>query len=240
MSKTIILTRPAGQNQSLRDYFEKQNWQVMEKPCLSIDSNPDLCTKQMSQHLLSCDFMVVTSVNALRFEPLPSPLPKAYGIGPATQRKLEALGAQSLEIPRQFSSDGLINLLKQQDLHNKDIALLSRLHSQSPIRHFCETQAKSCQLWETYQSNTTIIDFSDVSTSGPATIVFTSLLGLKSWLNQLPLTHRNWFKQQQTLVVSKNMLAFCQSWGMMEVPLLADNATDQAIIARINEHNQRV
>lgn len=240
MSKAIILTRPEGQNQQLSDYFQQQAWQVIEKPCLHIERNPKLSSEEMKKHLLSCDIMIVTSANALRFETLPSPLPKSYAVGPATRRKFEILGLQSPHIPEQFSSRGLIELLKHQQIQKKDIALLTRLHSQSPIRHFCEKQAKSCTVWETYQSTAAIIDFSSLPSSTSTTIVFTSALGLKSWLDQLPPPYYDWFKQQKTLVVSENMLAFFQSWGMMKTPLLADNATDQAIIACINEHDQRI
>lgn len=235
MNQTIILTRPQGQNQPLIKHFKDSN--SLEMPCLLISKNPHFNEQACLEAIKICDLVIVTSVNALKFITLPASMPTILAIGPATQRYLVNKGHHSVELPDTFNSEGIIAWLKTTPQSRKTVALLTRLHSSSPIESYLSKQAISLSVWPSYQSAPSTIDFSKIDQSNPATIVFTSSMGLENWIAQIPSSHKNWFRHQQVVVINKKMLAFCLAWGMIKAPWLADNATNEAIIQCIDQHN---
>lgn len=235
MIDTLIITRPKAQSSKLEKHFQSRFKKVICSACLHIEKNPNFDPIQMQEHAIKDDIIIVTSVNATRYCEIPSSSPPILAIGPATQQQLIKQGHAAVHLPSHYNSEGVIGYLKKHP-QTKKISILTREGSQSPIIQYLKNKHYSLQIWETYQSTEAAIDFSLIDRKS-SLLIFTSLKGLKSWTHQIPDSYQNWFKEQQLLVISEKMLAFCQTWGMIKTPWQAKDATDESIIACI-EANQ--
>ena len=238
---TLIVTRPEGQQHALMSYFSKKNWRTRHYPCLMIQENPDLDHDQAKQQLKNADLAIITSANALKFfHPIDLDLPPLLPMGPGTEAYLKKQNYQSLTPPKHYTTEGVLAHANCQSIDNQTIAILTRKDSQSKLPDLLQQKGAKTTTLETYQSKKRPINLQESDLRDHTTIIFTSLMGLESWVEQLNQAQALWFKQQQIIVVTQKMLAFCQTWGIIKEPWLAENASDEAIIQCIELHTTQV
>ncbi len=240
----VIVTRPAHQSKPLCEGIAALNIQSILLPSLVIDpTEPDASTLQHLAKLHQADLIIVTSTNVASFlAPYWPPggiQGKLIAVGPSTRLALEAMGIRVDSMPERFTSEGILAMPECLSVTDKYLLILSGKGGRNLlINTFAERGANAHKL-SLYQRlcppPLTEAQLSPLLTH-QVLVIFTSFDSLSFWWNMFPEAHRSWLLAQQTLVISDRLQEQVVELGFSKPPWMADNATDQAILACIQSH----
>lgn len=238
---TLLVTRPAQQSEKLRLQLSNLGAKVLLLPTIVISDIQDktLLSEQLLQ-LRDQDIAIFISPNAV-FK-ASSLIKKSYSTWPP-KVKIAAIGASTASALREqgltvdffplesFNSEGLLSLSALQAVATKKVLI------------FCGEGGRQL-LAETLRQRgavvTQAIVYKREMPSDPNElalfeqkidiVICTSNTGLQNLIEMVGQANRARLQNMSLLVVSERMASMAKTLGFVKPPLIADNATDSAII----------
>lgn len=241
---TILVTRPAHQSEQLRLQLSDLGAKVLLLPTIVINEPTDqsILSAQLLQ-LKDQDIAIFISPNAVikalpRIKKIYSTWPstvKIAAIGASTANKLEEQGLTVDFFPRQsFNSEGLLALPVLQSVTSKKL-LIFRGEGGRPL--LAETlRMRGAVVTEAvvYRREMPPLPKNlSLFEQNIDVVICTSNTGLQNLFEIVGQANRSRLQNMSLLVVSDRMAAMVQTLGFVKPPLIADNATDSAIIKSI-------
>lgn len=233
----VLVTRPAHQANQLGRLIEQQGGQAILLPTIAIEFIEADLTKLLQQ-----DMAIFISPNAVQatqrlMQKQGIVWPKQImiaAVGASTAQALSAAGLPATVVPEQFNSEGLLALPALQNIGGKRIIIFRGDGGRELLSTIL--QQRSAVLTEVviYRRTLPVMDIkqqlSGWQTGGLDIIVVTSNTGLQNLLTIIGEAARNWLLNMPLLVISERMAQFARELGFVKKPLVADNATDAAIV----------
>jgi uroporphyrinogen-III synthase len=237
-NQVILVTRPQHQAKELAENIEGRGGNPILFPTLSITppSNKQALQKIVGE-LTRCDITIFVSANAVQYAaayfPDPYPLMTNIAIGPATQKMLAAKGVKPILLPKEFNTDGLLQMPTLQNVANKKIMIFAGESSKPLLADNLRARGANllqpvCYQRQRPQYPDEVVNRLLVN-KNIDTIISTSLESLKNLFAILGSDGLAWLQQRKILVISQRMLQYAQQNNLSNI-ILADDATNAAII----------
>ena len=228
---TILITRPAHQAQSLSEKIKNIGYNVIMCPMLEIIGIKKLSAlKKIMNRLSTYDIAIFISSNAVENIPsLQSYLwpthVETIAMGTGTASTLSKYGIPVNFYPKQiFNSESLLALPILQAVKNKKIILFRGAGGKKTIARVLKMRGAILTELITYRR--TLPSYGSLSFADTIDIIIcTSCTSLKNLLTLYPASIN-----MQLLVVSQRIADFARTLRFVKMPLIADNASDQAIL----------
>ena len=226
MKKTIVLTRPIAQSQTLATKLRAKNMTVVFFPTFSIQ--PLAGNTPLAQP----DLLIFTSANAvLHGKQAINKTTKTIAIGPATARALQQHGVQNSIIPTEHNSEGVLALASLQHIKGKNIALITGKNTRPLLPTTLSARGANVEICCVYQRDCPTEHSDAMLNSQPDIIVCTSGTSVKNLYHMTQPAQRKTLLDQQLLVISPRIAARSKALGFTKPALISDGGSDQAIIA---------
>ena len=240
----ILVTRPRHQAQALCELIEKKGGSAVLLPTIVIKPphNKEKFELLFNQ-LNTVDIAIFVSQHAVHAanlhwpEETPSTM-KIVAIGPGTKQALKKNNLPVHNIPAQYNSEGLLALPVLNSVQQKSIVIFSGENPRTLLS--TELRQRGALVTEAMGYRRACPSISDaklhtISSRPLDCIVSTSQESLQ---NLVAIFHqsREWLFQQRLLVISPTMAKLAQSTGFTQKPLIANNATDLAIVDTLISH----
>lgn len=239
--KTVIVTRPQEQATSLCQSLTDLGASVILFPTLEILPMADQNTLCKSLAALQTnDTVIFASSNAViqSFSTKPDlNLPNiVIAMGPATQQSLSDYHIDSL-IPNQFNSEALLTMSCLQNLTDKSVAIVAGVGGRELLENQLRTRGANVNKVESYQRTIPNADMNaqipDWQTQAIDAIIVTSGESLQNLVTMTNDAYKPWLFNQQLLVISDRIANIAAQLGFKKLPLIADNATNKAILSQL-------
>ncbi len=239
-NRTILLTRPRHQAQQLVDLIEDAGGKAIVFPTLQIIPPDDSSALQKELHRLpDVDIVIFVSANAVDHA-MPywkrTDSPTIVAIGPGTAQALHRHGIPPTLVPKNYSSEGIVNLSVFQAVAHKKILICCGEHSRPYLkdelqkrgaivsvaicyRRACPSIDAHQQTWIQQQPIDFIVSTSKESLHNLHALFYSSGL---PWLTNIPL-----------LVISDAMAAEATALGFRNRIIVARNASNEAILGAL-------
>jgi len=234
----ILVTRASHQAQPLCDQINALGGTAIVFPTLAIcPSNPN---PTLLQQLDQYDLAIFISPNAVSQTKLllqqykiewPAKLKTiAIGVSTATALRTHQLDASYCPT-HEFNSEGVLALPILQQIKGKKIILLQGDGGRELLATTLRARQADVTEAVVYKriKPTPNPNFS-LPEQNIDIIICTSNAGLENLVEIVGLSNRTWLQNMSLLVVSERMAAKAKALGFVKPPLVADNATDIAII----------
>ncbi len=242
----VLITRPAQQAEKLCQLIEQQDGRVILLPTIAIeyiesDNQPDLqaVLKKLAVQAIAIFISpnAVAAAHALLQKyalPWPEQLQIA-AIGASTAQALTNLGVVVTLVPtEQFNSEGLLNLSALQKVQGQRIIIFRGEGGRELLSAILSERGAILTEAVVYRR---VLPECNIQTrltqwqqGGLDMLVCTSNTGLQNLVTIVGESARNWLMNMPLLVISERMAEFAQTIGFVKKPIVADNATDEAIV----------
>lgn len=239
----VLLTRPAGRNQSMVDALTTRGIAHWVTPLLSVAA-----TEQAAPSVFSrADMIIAISANAVSFahdalmntHTLTSshqvwPQALYFSVGQATCQALQQVGVSALEAPQECQqTEGLLQLPQLQQIQGKQIVIIRGVGGREALAEQLTARGAKVTYWEVYQRVTPALDGHTIclhwQTFGIDTIVVTSGEVLDNLINLVPKELFAWLRSCHIIVPSNRVEAQARAFGMSNVTN-ANAANSQAVL----------
>lgn len=235
-TKPIILnTRPAHQAGPLNALLQSKGADVFNLPTIEIQPTDIAQIKKACEQLHQSDIVIFVSANAAHcshtYWPTPFPSTHILAIGPGTKKTLEHYGLTQITLPKQFNSQGLLELPILKSVHNKTIMIFCGENSRPTLHDTLSARGGNIILCETYKRLRPSIDAHSISTLKNTridAIISTSQESLNN-LDVLIGDFPNHFKNTLLIVINAEMAHSAKQIGWKNIAI-ADNASDHAVM----------
>lgn len=250
----VLVTRPAQQADSLCRLLAGHGARVTRFPLLEIQDTDDRTGLEYSvDHLEDYDWVILISVNAVRYA-VAAILEKRQWpantriavIGKSSAAALQALGLSADACPEhQFDSEGLLDLPVMQQVAGLRVLIFRGNGGRETLANTLRARDALVEYVECYRRvkpDLGSLQAGELDKIISADIVLiNSADSLKNLLELLADQAVVPPFGQQLLVVSQRLVEPVRQAGFVKMPLVADNATDQAVLdAIIGWQSQRV
>ena len=238
----VLVTRPAHQAQTLSDAIIQQNGQVLMFPTINIEPIADQATLNSTiAQLAKADFAIFTSSNALLYTRdtianyAPTTKLRFIAVGPSTHKTLIAAGIEPAIYPSQhYNSEGVLDLPELQQITDQRIMIFTGANGRTLIADTLQDRGAIVTTVDCYQRTCpkppTPTLYERCARAKINAIVSTSQASLRNlWLLMGENNHTQ-LQQIPLLVISPAMLQLAQRLQWQAPILLAENATDTAIL----------
>lgn len=156
----VLLTRPAGYNDTLAGQLEAARFPVIQKPLLEIAGTPlDQRKKQLIMDLDQFDDIVFVSANAVeygiqRMEQYWPQWPVAlrwFAVGPATADRLQVRADVQALFPERGASDALLDRPEFQSVANRRILIVRGVGGREMLADTLRARGADVQYLEVYE-----------------------------------------------------------------------------------------
>ena len=248
---TVLVTRPAHQAAPLATAIEAQGARVIRFPVLEISGPADPAALQRAIDALDrFDWAIFISVNAVEWA-LPAILARrswpasvrVAAIGRSSAQELERLGQPpDLVPPRRFCSEGLLELAPMQQVEGQRIVIFRGNGGREYLAETLRERGAEVQYVECYRRALPAADPAELNRAGADidVVVVNSGESLRNLYDMVGEQGHGWLLATQLLAVSERMLALAEALGFKKRPLLAANATDQAVLDTLLDWRRRV
>jgi uroporphyrinogen-III synthase len=244
----VLITRPLAQVEHLRTLIEAEGGQTVLLPTLIIKpiADPSALQAQLRQ-LDQQELAIFTSPNAVTMMAalLQQSWPAALSIaavGAGTAQALRNVGLIADYVPEQFSSEGLLALPALQQISGKRIIIFKGEGGRNVLATTFRERGASVLEAIVYQREKPQVDLLNTlpiwKRDQLNIIVCTSSTGLQNLFDIMGLEGRQWLLNMPLLVVSERIANFAQQLGFVKMPIVADNATDEAIVGALIQWKQ--
>lgn len=202
----LLITRPAGQENSLVADSEALGFDVVHVPCLEIQAT-DVHIKQSD--LIGSDAVVFTSTNAVVYANQKRSLPWAdidvYALGVATANTLEAFGQSVTSKPLPpYNSEAFLSVLQRQSALPNQLLVVKGVGGRGYIEEQFETTSTRVTTLDVYQRQCPVPDASLATTlSTPFDIISVMSNETLDNLIQLATPHLGTLLQHDLIVNSE-------------------------------------
>jgi uroporphyrinogen-III synthase len=236
----VLLTRPAGSNQSMSDALRRRGIAHLITPLLSLAPNP--VTPEQLQQLARADMLIFISANAVQFaaaalaEGFPAKA-EYFAVGQATLDALASHGVSATMAPESCQqTEGLLSLPALATPAGKHITIVRGVGGRELLAQQLIEGGATVQYWELYRRECPPLKASEVChrwrDAGIDTIVITSGEILQNLLELVPKELFAWLRACHIIVPSTRVEAQALAFGMTQVTN-AGAANSQAILAAL-------
>lgn len=235
---SVLITRPEHQAQSLCQKIQNLGGKFILFPTIVIaDIEDQYLIKSAIQKLSDFDMAIFISPNAVEktipFIRAAWPIAtKVAAVGASTANALRKLKLPNIIRPQKiFNSESLLSLPELQVVAKKRIVIFKGENGREllsvTLRERGAVVTEVCVYRRIMPSQSVKLpDDIDV-------IVCTSNVGLQNLYSMVDEKYRQDLLHEQLLVISDRMIVLAQNLGFVKTPWVADNATDEAIIAAL-------
>lgn len=246
-SLRVLITRPIRQARTLATQLTACGAQPFVYPVLQIVPI-ELQQENMNHALEHSDWVIFTSSNAVWHaaklcQHYPHPLPPLLAIGPATAATLIEQGLPVAKQPTvAFSSEGLLAMPLLQACQNKRILLIGGVGGRTLLTDELTARGASVNKLDVYRrcpgvkpNKTQLATWQHpgvdvvISTSGEG------LFQLDAQFRAIDDAAHDWLLAQQLLLMSQRLVPLAQSYGFMQSPLVASDASDDGLVKKLAE-----
>ncbi len=241
---SVLVTRPAGQTESLCQMIQQRGGITTVFPLLVITppSDPALAQQQINQ-LGSYDLVLFISANAV-YQSWPL-ITKAGGIpgtvvvaavGKATANAIIANGQRVDLMPSQdFSSEGLLALESLQSIAGKRVLIIRGEGGKEILANVLRQRDATVEYAQVYRREPPLRSLATIqpmhSTNPIDLITISSGESLHNLAELACQQQQEWVFSTTLLVVHPRHSAQAAQLGFKLTPQIADNATDEAMVA---------
>ncbi len=240
--KQVLITRPQHQAHALGTSIKLQNWQPIYLPTIRIDHDVSKYNMIKINSLSAFNLVVFVSSNAvlalqeyLQQQKLSIPKHIATAcIGPATAKTLENFGiTPTIIAAAPYNSESLLTHPALQHINQHKIAIICGYDARQLLPEELTRRGAKVHQIPVYQRNlptncqATLLQY--LTQKQLDVIICTSQASLKNLLRLIGTEHLYLLQYIKLLVVSQRMLDTAAKLDCQAV-LLADNATDEAIL----------
>lgn len=234
----ILITRPEPQNKILAEQLTKLGFINYLLPTVAIAPlfSKDTLKNKLNTLLPDTDLFIFVSQHAVHYfqglltEPLKIP---CLAIGPATSLALEKCCQNILALPTEYNSESLLQHESLQHIKNKRIVIVCGKNSRTLLANTLRDKGAKLTIFAIYQrmlpATLSSEKISYLQQHHFAFIVTTSLETLKN-LVILVKPIQDWLFSQNLIVISDKMAAYAKQIGFSKKIIIADNASNEAII----------
>ena len=246
-NKRILITRTLEPDNSFCQHIRDAGGVLIIFPTIAIIAppNPELLLQAIKK-LDQTDIAIFISPNAVYYTmplvqnywtELPTSLQFA-AVGSGTAKALEKYHINnSVYPPEEFGTEGLLALPLLQEVQNKHITIFKGVGGREllsetlRLRGAVTTEAYAYQrVLPQINSNSFI---SIWQSTGIDIIICTSAESLQNLCALVGAEALPWLRQQQLLVSSSRLKDYAKSLGFVRTPLLANNASDEALLSEL-------
>lgn len=220
----ILLTRPREQNAGLQVELTQLGFVTRVFPLVEIEK---ISATAASNH---CDLMIFTSQNAVRFYDAEIKAP-VLAVGSGTQAALAKKNIRAT-IPAEFNSEGLLTLPELQQVAHKKIAIVTGENPRPLLAQSLRQRGADLEIIFCYrrlQPRYAKAEINEITERKNYWIVVSSAESLTN-LTEIFAAHSTWLHQCQLIVTSESLNLKAQQLGFALKPLVALNASDEAIV----------
>lgn len=147
--KAVLVTRPAGQAQSLFAALTKHKIPYHDVPAMAIYPHP--LTEAQIAGIQAANILIFISRNAAVHAPLFVPAPSVFAVGESTQQALYEKGYAKVICPEDFSTEGLLALPMLQSIQGKRIAIIRGVGGRETLQTVLEQRGALCDAFSVYR-----------------------------------------------------------------------------------------
>lgn len=235
MTKNILITKAKEQAFALEKLLREAGYKPYLFPSITIEAidNASL-NKVLQQHY---DGIIFTSVNAVNCSQhyWPNGFNEAtcFAVGPSTAKALQKYNIDTI-IPEYYSSEGLVALKSLHSIKDKSFLIICGEDPKPLLQNTLEQRGASVAKAICYRRSlpklNQKITLAKLKNANWQFIISTSLNCLKNLYYLFNHKGQAWLNQQHFVVINKEMLDFLHKKGNTQPHLLAENATNLAII----------
>ncbi len=245
----VLVTRPKQQTELLCQRIRERGGIAIAFPTIEIvevEQVDDLKAKLKAY--LNCDIAVFTSANAvdMLFQYIKTSsfsFPKniqCAAVGESTARRLHEHNINSVFPSETFNSEALLEIPLLKDVLHKKVTLFRGEGGRVLLAQ--ELKKRGANLTEVIvykreQPNINILEWIPTLKEIDA-IVVTSNEGLHNFIDMTDALDNEWIKDKQLVVISPRIKMIAEQMGFTKQPLLASEASDQAIIKSLESWHQ--
>ncbi len=239
----VLVTRPAHQAEQLCALIEQQGGTVIRFPVLEIaaplDPEPLM---QAVQRLDEFDYAVFVSANAVAraLEPIlamrdwPAAL-AIVAIGKRSAEELQQFGLRADVYPeRKFNSEALLELEEMHQVQGKRFVIFRGDGGREFLADTLRERGAEVEYVQAYRRLQPSCDISALLQRWQAgeidMVLVNSAESLENLFEMLGERGRGLLTSTQLLVASDRMLPLAVKLGFIRAPVVADNATDEAVL----------
>jgi uroporphyrinogen-III synthase len=240
---TFLITRPRHQSQRLCAQIEQSGGLCILLPAIAINPFSVVEVKgaiiQLPQPI---DKIIFTSANAVYpVMPFWSKIKAAstFAIGSGTARALADFNISAI-VPESdtFNSKGILALSAMQALKGQYIVIFTGADGRMELADELTKREATVKKIAVYERQMPALKRKFPLNEAICLIVTTSLESLTNLWHMAGPAERTWLTKQQWLVINEAMQKMAKKLGIKQKPLLAKNASDEAILSAINKHLQ--
>lgn len=236
---TFLITRPEHQAKNLYTQIKDLGGQGILFPTLIIQPFSSEQIIQSINHLPSIiDKIIFTSKNAVHFV-MPhwkkiTSHPAVFAVGPSTLKALANFEIiAKMPLMAQFNSEGLLNLRALQAVDNQQIVIFSGVGGRTLLADELVKRGAHVKKIAVYKRECPIFTGVFPPSENISLIISTSSESLKNLWKMVDRENQIWLSKQELLVVSEDMKMLALELGFQHMPLVANNASDEAILSAI-------
>lgn len=240
----VLITRPIDQAQNLYRQIEARGGHAILFPTIEIQALDEIIIKNKIKHLEKYNIAIFVSPNAVscaspvilkQYQHWPSHI-KVAAIGEATAKALRAYHVKIDFLPtqKQFHSEGLLALEVFNNVTQQKIIIFKGEGGRDLlIKELCQRGAVVEEVSVYRRSLPQLLKSDFLTKSAIDIIVCTSVTALQNLWLLTPSEQRTWLQNIHLLVSSERIAEAARNLGFVKTPVLADNATDQAILSAL-------
>ena len=238
----VLITRPLGQGEALKERLEAKGAQVLHFPSIEIQPAPrsadrDRCLERLDSY----HYAIFISPNAVDYAAdildlaaLPPKL-KVAAIGPGTARALTERGRKPDMLPRDgANSEALLRLKALNSVDGKRILIVRGQGGRELLAETLEERGADVDYLEVYRRVAPRLDHGEIAQwfrqGRVDAIAVTSREALLNLERMLSPSLTPYFKSAQLLVSSPRMVRLATALGIRRRPVIASDATDKALV----------
>lgn len=240
----VLVTRPAHQAQMLCQLIEADGGKAVLLPTIEIaDAIDQVALQTAIQALAENELAIFVSPNAVQKS---VPIIQQYWQPWPAVVKVAAVGASSAQALRDnylpvdfcpvkpFNSEGLLALSALQDVTNKRIIIFRGEGGRELLATTLRERGAKVREAIVYRRilPKLLVDVALLEKTIDI-IICTSNTGLQNLLTLVGESARPWLQNMPLLVISERMAILAKTLGFVKAPLIADNATDVAIMTTL-------
>ncbi|HXH02971.1 MAG TPA: uroporphyrinogen-III synthase [Candidatus Competibacteraceae bacterium] len=239
----VLVTRPAHQAEPLCRLIEARGGRAIRCPVMAIEGLPAEQVASALKPLRHCQLAVFTSANAVRHALpwLPQPLPPALwlaAIGPATARALAEAGlTPTLSAPPPHNSEALLALPGLQHVAGWRVLIVRGTGGRELLAETLRSRGAEVAVAEVYRRRRPPLDAAALLAHWQRgeiqAVIATSSESLRNLFDLAGKPGQQWLPDTALVVVSERARTLARQLGWRQTVLLADSASDQAIVAAL-------
>jgi len=243
----VLVTRPRDQAQGLAQRIEQEGGETVRFPVIEITEPRDpRALHAIIDRLDEFALAIFISPNAVnraldliiaRRGTFPPHLLSA-GVGRGSARALERLGIKNVIAPAdRFDSESLLALPALRQVKGKRIVIFRGEGGRELLGDTLIKRGATVEYAECYHRTRPSADVTPLLERGARgridIVSITSLDGLHNLLDMVGQAGRPWLLRMPMVVISERLAAACRELGFENAPILAREASDEAIVAAI-------